>query len=464
MNDSSHSSAPQPPSAPKVDFLTRVASRVPRGVLLVFLSAICGMAAGAGAWLLKYLIGHVATFIFAHASETGVIWLLGICPVVGVLLTVLYQKYISRCDLEHGTARLIKSFAAGDYTIKPAFCLHPILASTLTLGLGGSAGGEGPIAYSGAAVGSNVARIFGVDSDMQRILTGCGAGAGIAGIFKAPVAGILFTLEVLKLNLTTLSVLALTVAGICGSLTCYILTNFSFDIQFLPDSFFDPAMLGWVALLGLFCGLYSVYYNRITDLLTNFFKSVSNRWLRGLIGGSIVGVCIMLFPVLYGEGYGAVTKMINDLADDFARGGLLREITAQPDSLLLMALAVLMLKVFACIASNSAGGVAGSFTPTVFAGVFAGYVFAVTANLVFHADLPVGLFCLFGAAGAFSGIIHAPLMAIFLVCEVVGNGFGYFLPVTITSALSYIVVKLLTPGSTFGEGHHDDIKALTEKK
>lgn len=398
--------------------------------------------------------------MFSLGKSDGPWWLLGVLPVCGILLAVLYQKYVVRGPLEHGTERLSRDLAAHRYGLKAGLCIHPLLASTITLGFGGSAGAEGPIAFAGAAMGSNLARICGVSRQMQRILVGCGAGAGIAGIFKAPVAGILFTLEVLKLKLTTLSVLALTVAALSGAITCYVLTGFSFDVKFLPDSFFDPHTLGWVALLGLFCGLYSVYYGSIAEWLERTFKRISNRWLRALAGGAIVGVCVLLFPAFYGEGYGAVTQLINGITDRFFDGSFFVEDVHSTTDILLMGAAVLMLKVFATIASNSAGGVAGDFTPTVFAGAFAGFVFAAAMNALFDAHLPVGLFCLFGAAGAFSGIIHAPLMAIFLVAEIVGNGYGYILPLAVTASISYAVVKILAPASRYKVGNHDDLAAL----
>ncbi len=424
------------------------------------LAAFCGVCAGVGAWFLKFAIGHCARWLFSAGSGSGIWWLLGLLPICGILLTVAYQRFVVRADLEHGTDLLCRALAEHRYSLRASLMLNPIIASTITLGFGGSAGAEGPIAYAGAAMGSNLARLCELPPSMQRILVGCGAGAGIAGIFKAPVAGVLFTLEVLKLNLSTLSVLALTVAALSGGITCYVLTGFTFDVKFLPDSFFDARTLGWVAALGLFCGLYSVYYNKVSDRLIRTFRRISNRWLRGLCGGAIVGACILLFPAFYGEGYGAVTQIINGISDKFYDGGLLADAAHSPDEAILLAFAVMMLKVFACIASNSAGGVAGDFTPTVFAGAFAGFVFAAAANALCGAGLPVGLFCLFGAAGAFSGIIHAPLMAVFLVAEIVGNGYGYILPLTVVSALSYITVKVLTPRSRYKDADHDDIEAL----
>lgn len=441
------------------DILVRLAGRLPAGVTLMVLAGATGAVAGVGAWFLKFAIGTLGAWFFGVASTAGVRWLPAVLVMAGIMLTVLYQRYVARMPLEHGTDMLRRDFERRHFRLSPWLCIHPLIASTITLGFGGSAGAEGPIAYAGAAMGSNVARIFRLPRPWQRILMGCGAGAGIAGIFKAPVAGILFTLEVLKVRLSTLSVLALTVAALAGALTCYVLTGFAFDVQFLPDSFFNPRTLGWVALLGVFCGLYSVYYSRIAAVLKRFFRSISSPWLRAAAGGIMVGACVALFPAFYGEGYVPITQLINGVTNQlwqrslFWHGG---DLTAA--DIFLMGLAVLLLKVFACIATNSSGGVAGDFTPTVFAGAFAGLVFATGANMAFDANLPVGLFCLFGASGVFAGVIHAPLMAVFLVAEIVGNGFGYVLPLAVVAAVSYIVVKLLSPG--IKDAHNDDIDAL----
>ena len=434
--------------------------RMPQGITLMMLATATGTLAGVAAWILKYTIGHLARFTMHFAQSNGPNWFMAVVPLIGIMLTVCYQHYVIHRSIEHGTDIIRRDLARHQYHMRRGMCYQPLLASMITLGFGGSAGAEGPIATAGAAIGSNLGRIFNLSPDMTRILIGCGAGAGIAGIFKSPVGGALFTLEVLKMKYDTISVLALIVASICGSLTCYMLTGFTFDVQFLPDSFFDPHSLGWVILLGIFCGIYSTYYNRITGLLHHFFSHINNIWLRGIAGGTILGICIFIFPAMYGEGYDVVTQLVNDDTFRFVRAGLFAALP--PDALLFIILAagMLLLKVFATIATNSSGGVAGDFAPTIFAGAFAGLLFAWTANYTLHADLPVPLFCLFGMAGVFAGIIHAPLMAIFLVAEMVGSGYGFFLPLTITAVISYITVKAISPTSRYRGADHDDIAAL----
>lgn len=439
---------------------TWLQGRMPVGITLMMLAVTTGTLAGVAAWALKYTIGHLARCTMHFAQTDGPNWFMAVVPLIGIMLAVCYQHFVVHESLEHGTNRVRRDLASRQYYMRRSLCYQPLLASMLTLGFGGSAGAEGPIATAGAAIGSNVGRIFNVSPDMVRILIGCGAGAGIAGIFKSPVGGALFTLEVLRMKYDTMSVLALIIASICGSLTCYMLTDFSFDVLFLPASFFDPRSLGWVVLLGIFCGAYSVYYSKITDMLHRFFSGIRSVWLRGIAGGAILGLCIFMFPAMYGEGYGVVTQLVNDETFRFVQAGLFAGL--EPSALLFIILAagVLLLKVFATIATNSSGGVAGDFAPTIFAGAFAGLFFAWSINYTLHIGLSVPLFCLFGMAGVFAGIIHAPLMAIFLVAEMVGNGYGFFLPLTVTAAFSYLTVKLITPASRYRGADHDDLAAL----
>lgn len=435
---------------------------VPQGVTVMVMAAIIGTVSGIAAWILKWSIGGMCNFFVGYERGAGPYWYVFALPFIGIFLAVAYQRYVVHGSIEHGTEIVGKAIAEGQYKMRRGLCYEPIIASVLTLGFGGSAGAEGPVATVGSAVGSNLARLFGVSPDMVRMMIGCGAGAGIAGIFKAPIGGMMYTLEVMKMKMTTLSVLALVVASLCGALTCYMLTGFSFDVRFLPSSFFDPLSLGWVALLGVFCGFYSIYYNKITDILHRFFASVANRWLRAAAGAAMVGLSLLLFPCMYGEGYGTVTLLMNGETMNFLRGGLLQDAGVSAWAFILLALAVTLVKVFATIGTNSAGGVAGDFAPTIFAGAFCGVAFAWTMNYLFHAELSVGLFALFGMAGAFSGIIHAPLMAVFLVAEMVGNGFGFILPLAVTAAVSYVTVKLFTPGSRYRSANHDDVAALKE--
>lgn len=429
--------------AVRLRFIAWRRKNIPDAISMMVLAAIIGVLAGVGAWFMKWAIGHMSRFFLSYESGSHPTWYVVGLPAAGIFLAVAYQRWVVHASLEHGTAKVNKMLAEGQYVMRARMCYQPIVASVLTLGFGGSAGSEGPIATVGAAIGSNIGRLFGVTPDNLRILVGFGAGAGIGGIFKAPVGGALYTLEVMKMKLTTANVISLFIASICGAMTCYFLTGFTFDVKFLPTSFLDPRHLPWAMGLGVFCGVYSVYYLKVSYWLHRLFAFIKNRWIRALSSAVILGVCLLVFPAMYGEGYGVVTALVNDEVVGFIHGSLFERVTASAWGFIGMGALLLLLKAFATIASNSGGGVAGDFAPTIFAGAFCGLVFAWALNAALGTELPLDLFALFGTAGAFAGIISAPLMAVFIVSEMVGNGYGFFLPLCACAALSTITVRLL---------------------
>ncbi len=450
----------------RVRWLQMVAWRrahVPIGLSLLVLAMLVGIGGGIGAWFLKWSISGLTSLVFHHLDPGGVNWYLLWLPFAGILLVACYQRYVIHASLEHGTTRMSQALAARQFAMRPGLMYQPLLAAVVTLSAGGSAGAEGPIATAGGAIGSNIGRLFGVTPEMMRVLIGCGAGAGIAGIFKAPIAGALFTLEVMKMRLDTLTVLALILSSVCGAMTCYAMTGYTFDVQFLPHSFFNPAAMGWIVLLGVFCGFYSIYYNKVTALLHRWYDGMTNHWIRNVSSAGVLAVSLLIFPCLYGEGYSTVTQLVNGNETGWIHGTVFASMGLGDVALIGIAALLMLLKVWATISSNSGGGVAGDFAPTIFAGAVAGLVFARLINLIPGVEVSVSLFALLGTAGAFAGIIHAPLMAMFLVAEMVGNGYGFFLPLMVTSIISYVIVKIFTPGSRWDNGNgHDDLTALLQ--
>lgn len=460
MSDSKPSSQQEKPAGRLERFTAWRVSHISDNVTLIITATLIGLASGFGAFLLKIAIDALTSFFAGYMVGQGPNYFLLVVPVAGIVITQCYQKYIVHRNLMHGEGQLASQLDNKDYFMPRKLIYAPLIASTITLGLGGSAGSEGPIATSGAAIGSNIGRVLGLPSEMVRILIGCGAGAGIAGIFKSPIGGVLFTLEVLKMNLNTMSVLALIVSSLCGALTCFMLTGFTPDINFVSFVPFDSRWMIWIMLLGVFCGVYSMYYSAVIGYMQRLFKRFHSTWVMNIAGGAILATCLFLFPVLYGEGYNVMTAVCNGHFDIIMYGSIFKT-EAMYNGVLMAVLvfAVLMLKAWACVASNSAGGVAGDFAPTIFAGAMAGFVFASGVNIFFEADLPVGIFALLGTAGVFAGVIHAPLMAMFLTAEM-SNGYGLLLGLATAAALSYLTVKLINPRSIYENVRHDDLMAL----
>lgn len=425
----------------------------------MLLGSVIGIIAGSFAWFLKWSIGGLSHFFLSLTDPFTVNWWLFGLPFAGIIITACYQRYWLKYSLEHGVSQVSHSIAAHQYALRTGFCYQPLLANVMTVGLGGSAGAEGPVATAGAAVGSLLARLTGLSPGRVRVMIGCGAGAGIAGIFKAPLGGALFTLEVLKMKLDTLSTLVLFVTTLFGGLTTYILTGFTFNLDMARLADFDMALMGWAAGLGLFCGFYSIYYNKVTNIMLRTFNGMKNRWLCYVFSASIAGMCVLLFPAMYGEGYIAVTKLLNDNLDTFLSGGLFSGFSADGSMLLVFGALLILTKAFATVSSNSGGGVGGDFAPTIFAGAFAGLVFAWSMNMAFGAGLNPATFAFLGTAGAFSGIINAPLMATFLVAEMTGDGFIYILPIAVTAFISFGICKLFT---VFDRDHGENKSVISK--
>lgn len=425
-------------------------------------SCVVGILAGFGAFLLKWMIAtvHSGLNTVFHLGEHQ--WMFAVLPLVGILIAVAYQKWIARGNMVHSTARILEYVNSKNYAIPRGMMINPIVACAITLGFGGSAGAEGPIAYAGAAAGSNLGRMLGLDQNLMRIVIGIGAGAGIAGIFKSPIAGMLFTLEVMKMNLGAIPVTGLVASCVLASITCYACTGTSLYLPFTETDI--PNMrFGWVCGVGVFCGIYSIVYNSITKWMQKFFDSRKHPWVSWISSGLTVGMILWMFPSIYGEGYPVMTKFINGNYSDVLTSGLLATGTGNMTKFLLILAVMLVLKALATVCSNSGGGVAGSFAPTLFVGAMAGTLFALVVKATSGVELSVPLCALFGMAACFAGIIHAPVMAFFLVVEMTGT-FQYMFPMFVCAVVSYATVKLITPASRYVESGLDDLTSLFARR
>ncbi len=407
-----------------------------------FCAALLGLVAGFGAWVLKTMIKYVSRWLTAGMDASGPNWRLLILPVAGIVLTVVFTRLILRRPIEHGTARLKKALAAGEPDLPFSLTYSPLLANTLTLGFGGSAGSEGPIAYASAAIASNLGRRFGIRGESLALIVACGAGAGIAGIFTAPIGGVLFTVEVLGVPLTTVAVMALVIACLVAGLTAFVLAGCAFDAPFTAVNQFELPILPHILLLGLFCGLYAIYYNYTGKLTARYLGAIGNVWVRAVVSGLVVAAMLFFFPTLYGEGYDAVVKVINDhpagLADYSVLGlGNLDGTWV----MILFAGALLLCKGIAATDSNSGGGVAGEYAPALFAGCMAGWFFAMLMNHAIGSHLPEGNFAVIGMAAVMAGAVKAPLMSMFITVEMT-DGYDFLLPVALAATVSYFVARI----------------------
>ena len=410
-------------------------------VFLAWLAVVVGIFAGFGAHIFNRLIAISSEIFLAHIRADKINWWLLFPPIVGIILAGIYTRYIIRTDLTHGVTRLMHSIYKGNYILRRNLIYSPIIGGTITLGLGGSAGSEGPISISGAAIGSNLGRWLQLKMPLVKVLLGCGAAAGISGIFQSPVGGFLYTLEFLKMEMGTFSILAVCLASLVAYGIVFVCNGCVVPTQFYPEDALSPDQYWAVLALGVCAGLYSMYYSQVINVTDNIFSKINNPWYRNIIGGLSIGICLLLFPSLYGVGYPVMSDLIHSQFEALSRGDVLNGMHLGAWGMMIVAACVLLLKCWACGACNASGGVSSDFAPTLYAGAIAGFLFALFCNTAFHTHLPIPAFVLLGMAAVMSGCIETPMMTIFIVMNM-GTDLAFLLAIILATYVSYITVRL----------------------
>lgn len=437
---------------------------------ILILSLVTGLLGGAAALLLKYIIHGIQGWLTNHFSVEDANYLYLLYPIIGIFLAGIYVRYIVKDDISHGVTRILYAISQRKSRLKPHNMYTSIVASSITIGFGGSVGAEAPIVYTGAAIGSNVGRFFKMDERTLMILLGCGATAGIAGIFKAPIAGLLFTIEVLMLDLTAFSIMPLLISAVTAASIAYIFSGPMAQFSFTQTDPFLTERIPYVILLGVFCGFVSLYFTRCMFWAEDLLKKLGNPWKKFILGSAVLSILIFLLPPLYGEGYDAILDIYNGEALQMTIGSFFYDGRENFWIFSAFILLIMLTKVFATSATNGGGGVGGTFAPSLFLGNMAGFLFAYALNHFGYTPfLPEKNFAVMGMAAVMSGVMHAPLMGIFLSAELTG-GFDLFLPLMIVSTLSYGTIRIFEPYSIYtrrlakkGEliTHHKDKAVLT---
>ena len=417
---------------------------------VLILALVVGLLSGFAALLLKLIIEEIASLLTAHVSITQGNYSYLIFPIVGILIVSLFVRYVVRDNISHGVTRVLYAISQKKSRLKVHNMWTSLVASSVTIGFGGSVGAEGPIVFTGAAIGSNLGGAFRLSPRILMLLVGCGAAAGIAGIFKAPIAGMLFTTEVLMLDLTAASVMPLMIASITGATVAYVFTGYDVEFFFSQSEPFVTSRIPYVILLGVFCGFVSLYFTKMMNMMERTFGKLKNPWLKLLFGAVILSSLIFLFPPLYGEGYGPINLLLNGQFSQIFDGSLFYDYRNDVWMVILFIGMIILTKVFATSATNGSGGVGGTFAPSLYVGCMAGFFFAILINTLGLCDgeLSTKNFALMGMAGVMSAVMHAPLMAIFLTAEMTG-GYELFLPLLIVSTISYGTIRLFLPWSIY---------------
>lgn len=438
--------------------------------LIFTLALLVGVGSAIAAWVLKTLIEEIALLLTSHFDVTSANRLYLVYPVVGIFLCVMFVKFIVRDDISHGVTKILYALSRRQGDIRSHNCWSSVIASSLTIGFGGSVGAESPIVLTGSAIGSLLGRQFRVDHKTMMLLIGCGASGAIAGIFKAPIAGLMFTLEVLMVDLTMASLLPLLVSCLTATCITYTLAGTSPMFSFELTDPFIVRRVPTALLLGVTCGLVSLYFTRVMNSFEQVFGKLRHPAARLALGGAVLAVLIYFFPPLYGEGYGTISLL---LSGDAHASEVMNNsfFYGHETSLVTYLVLIILVKVFATTATNGGGGCGGTFAPSLFLGCIAGYVFSALWNIQtpFGITVPSTNYALLGMAGVMSGVFHAPMTGVFLIAELTG-GYDLFIPLMIVSVCSYITIHTFEPHSIYamrlarrGEllTHHKDRSVLT---
>ena len=437
---------------------------------LLILALLVGIGSALAAQVLKLLIHEIEHLLTSQFDVTRANWLFLVYPVVGIFLTALFIKYVVRDDIGHGVTKILYALSRKQGNIRSHNCWSSVIASAITIGFGGSVGAESPIVLTGSAIGSHLGQMFKLDHKTMILLIGCGASGAVAGIFKAPIAGLMFTLEVLMVDLTMGSLLPLLVSCLTATCITYAWTGTQPMFNFVLNDPFTVERVPTAVLLGIFCGFISLYFTRVMNSFEQVFGKLGNMYAKLALGGSVLAVLIYCFPSLYGEGYNTISMLLSGGggAEAVLNNSLFY---GHADWLIVYLCLIILFKVFATTATNGGGGCGGTFAPSLFLGCIGGFVFSRLWNTygVFDVAVPETNYALLGMAGVMSGVFHAPLTGVFLIAELTG-GYDLFLPLMIVSVASYLTIHAFERHSIYamrlarkGEllTHHKDQSVLT---
>ncbi|HNX56212.1 MAG TPA: chloride channel protein [Prolixibacteraceae bacterium] len=423
-------------------------SRINEKNKIYILSLLVGLLSGTAAFMLKNFVHYVGHFLTSNFKISSESYFYLAYPMIGILISVLIVKYLIKDDISHGVSKILLLISKKTGIIKAHNMFSSMVTSGFTIGFGGSVGAESPIVYTGAAIGSNVATLFGLKQNQLRLLVGCGATGAIAGIFKAPIAGIMFTLEVLMLDLTMASLIPLLISGITAATLAYFFMGDTVLFHFALSNQFNADNLPYYILLGVLAGFISLYFTRMGMRVESLVKKIKNSYVKLLVGGFSLGLMIFFFPSLWGEGYESINKIFVGDGPDLLNNSVFFDFKSDPYVLLLILVMILVVKVVAMSVTTASGGVGGIFAPTLFVGAVGGYILSLSLNTFFGLHLPHANFALAGMGALMTGVMHAPLLGIFLIAEITG-GYQLLIPLIISATVAYVTIMRLEPHSIY---------------
>lgn len=430
-------------------YLILISKKTSEKNLLIFIAILIGVAAAVIVFLFEGIVTQIKLLLDQYHGINGINFLYFTLPIVGIILVTFFVKYVVKEPISHGVTRVIRSIAHKQARLKPHNVYSSAIAGAVTIGFGGSVGPEAPIVMTGSALGSNIARSFRLGHRSTAILLACGAAAAVAAIFKAPITGVVFTLEILLIDMTIRSIIPILIAAVTSTSIIYAFHGFDPVFGDIIDSSpINIANLPYYFLLAILCGLFAHWIIYSSSKIEGWFKKIKKQYVKWIIGGISIGVLIFFFPPLYGQGYESITTLLKGDIGELFQNSIFSAYQDNHFVLLGFLLMIMITKSIAMSCTNAAGGVGGVFAPSIFLGAFTGFFTATALNLFFGLDLPVVSFTLVGMAGVMSGAMDSPLTAIFLIAEISG-GYKLFLPLMLVSAISYAISYWIAPYSVY---------------
>lgn len=428
----------------------------------LILSVVVGLGAGFAAVLLKNLVHWLNGWLLGYSlpMSFGGNALMLIYPIVGITLTVLFVKYIVGGDIGHGVPEVLLSISRHRGVLPPKNTWSSLVASTITVAFGGSVGLEAPIASTGSAIGSNVGRLFNLEAKNVKLLLGCGAAGAVAGIFKAPIAGLMFVVEILMFDFTKTAAIPLLFSALTSTLVAHFFMGPDVQFAFTVNDSFSLSQLPFYLLLGVVCAFVSIYFLRTGDLVESIIRRLRSQTAKVVIGGTALGLMIFLFPALFGEGYGSLTKLMEGKGSTLMENTIFSDmpIMESPWMGVIFLTAIVLLKVIATSTTIGSGGVGGTFGPSLIIGGMTGYAVALLCNNLGLPTQSTANFALVGMAAVMTGVMHAPLMATFLIAEITG-GYELLVPLLISAATTTLVINPFEKHSIYARklARHGDL-------
>lgn len=431
--------------------------------LTFVLAIVVGLVSGGVTCIFEWLLGLIKDGLTSWFPKENVGWLYLLYPMVGIILASLFVRFIVKDDISEGVTKVLKAMSTSSSQIKPHNCYSSVVGGALTIGFGGSVGPEAPIVLTGAAIGSNIGRLMRLNYRNMTLMLACGVAAALSAIFKAPITGVIFVMEILLLDMSMTAIIPLIISSVTAVTLTFFVRGFEPMLSASTVGDLSFSHIPIYTLLAVLCGLMCYYFMRVNFRVKGLIDRLGKQWKKWIVGGLALGVMIMLFPPLYGEGYGIFHHfMKGDVQAVFDNSGFY-DFRENHWVVLGYLLAIMFVKAIAMAVTNASGGVGGTFAPSLFVGAFMGAIVAYVGNIFFDADLSIAAFSLVGMAGLMSGVMKAPLTAVFLIAEI-SSAYQLFVPLMLVSCVSYVINRYLEPDSIYTKTLRQKGQLLTHDK